>query len=49
MKDEKHVTYAKEVFVTIKIRKENMLFSIKSEIIVTTPKNLEELLIIFAI
>ena len=49
MKEKKRVRYAKEVFVTIKIRKENMLFIIESEIIATTPKNLEELLIIFAI
>ena len=49
MKDKKYVTYAKEVFVMIKIRKKNMTFIIKSEIIATTPKNLEELLIIFAI
>ena len=49
MKDKKHVTYAKESFVMIKIRKENMPFIINSEIIATTLENLEELLIKFAI
>ena len=39
----------KESFVVIKIRKANMPFIIKSEIIAITPRNLEELLIIFAI
>ena len=46
---QKHVTYAKESFVMIKIRKENMPFIINSEIIATTLENLEELLIKFAI
>ena len=49
MKNKKYVTYAKESFVMIKIRKANMTFIIKSEIIVITQENLEELLIIFAI
>ena len=41
--------YAKKRFVVIKIRKANMSFIIKSEIIVITPGNLEVLLIIFSI
>ena len=49
MKNKEYVTYAKESFVMIKIRKANMTFIIKSEIIVITQENLEELLIIFAI
>ena len=49
MKNKKYVTYAKESFVMIKIRKANMTFIIKSEIIVITQENLEELLIIFVI
>ena len=49
MKNKKYVTYAKESFIMIKIRKANMTFIIKSEIIVITQENLEELLIIFAI
>ena len=44
MKDKKYVTKS-----MIKIRKVNMTFIIKSEIIATTPEKLEELLIIFAI
>ena len=39
----------KKSFVMIKIKKANMIFILKSEIIVVTPENLEELLIIFAI
>ena len=49
MKIKNYVTYAKKNFVMIKIRKANILFVIKSEIIATTPKNFEELLRIFAI
>ena len=49
IKDKKHITYAKESFVTIKIRKANLNYNKKSEIIVITPENLEELLIVFAI
>ena len=44
-----YAIYAKKSFVMIKIRKVNMLFIIKSEIIATTQKILDELLIIFAI
>ena len=40
--------YARKGFVMMKIRKANITFIIKSEIIVTKPENLEELLIIFA-
>ena len=48
-KEQKHVTYAKVSFVMIKIRRANLNVIIKSEIIVITPENLEELLIVFAI
>ena len=41
--------YARDIFVRMKIMKKNSNFTIKSEIIVVTPKNLEELLIVFAI
>ena len=46
MKDKKYATYAEESFVMIKIMKVN-LNKKKSEIIVITQENLEELLIIF--
>ena len=49
MKDEKYVKYAKGGSVMIKIRKANLNFIIKLEIIAITPENLEELFIIFAI
>ena len=49
IKDKKHVTYAKESFVMLKIRKANLNYSKKAEIIVITPENLEELLIVFAV
>ena len=49
MKVKKYDTHAKKSFVMIKIRKSNMSFIIKSEIIATTPENLGELLKIFAI
>ena len=48
-KGQKAFTYAKKNFVMIKIRKANLNFTKKSEIIVITPENLEELLKIFAI
>ena len=48
MKAKKYVIYAKKGFVMMKIRKANMPFIIKSEIIAITPENLEELLKIFA-
>ena len=41
--------YVKKSFAMIKIKKANMIFIIKSEIIATAPENLEGLLIIFAI
>ena len=46
MKAKKYVIYEKKSFVMIKIRKANMPFIIKSEIIAITPRNLEELLIL---
>ena len=49
MKSKKYVIYVEKGFVMIKIKKVNMSFIIKSEIIVITPKNLEKLLIIFVI
>ena len=49
MRDKKHVAYAKGDFVMIKINKKNVNYTKKSEIIVITPENLEELLIVFAI
>ena len=48
MNDKKYVTYARDGFVIVKIKKANLNFIIKSEIIVITPENLEELLLIFA-
>ena len=49
IKAKKYVIYAKEDFVMIKIKKVNLNFIIKLEIIFITPENLEGLLIIFAI
>ena len=49
MKAKKYVIYANKSFVMVKIRKANMLFIIKSDIIVITPGSLGELLIISAI
>ena len=43
------VTHVKTGFVMIKIRKRNWNYTKKSEIIVITLENLEELLIVFAI
>ena len=37
MKNKKDVTYAKDIFVRMKIMKKNLNFAIKSEIIVITP------------
>ena len=39
----------KDIFVRMKIRKNNLNCTKKSEIIFITPENLEELLIVFAI
>ena len=49
IKSKTYVIYAKEDFVMIKIKKVNLNFIIKLEIIFITPENLEGLLIIFAI
>ena len=49
MKNKKYVTYARDIFVRMKIMKKNLNFAIKSEIIVITAENLEELIIVFAI
>ena len=49
MKSKKYVTYAKNSFIIIKIKKANLNDRKKSEIIVITLKNLEELLIVFAV
>ena len=49
IKSKTYVIYAKEDFVMIKIKKVNLNFIIKLEIIFMTPENLEGLLIIFAI
>ena len=46
---ESQKVYAKEAFVMIKIRKKNLSCTKKSEIIVITLENLEELLIVIAI
>ena len=48
MKNKRHAINARKGFVMIKIKKANVTFILKSEIIATTPENLEELLIIFA-
>ena len=49
MNSKKYTTCAKKSFDMIKIRKANMPFIIKSEIIVITPENLEEMLIANAV
>ena len=49
MKSNKYVTKAKKSFVMMKMRRVNLNYTIKSEIIVITLGNLEELLIVFAI
>ena len=48
-KNENIATYAKENFVTIKVIKINLSYIKKLEIIVTTHKNLEMWITIFAI
>ena len=45
----KNVTYAKKSFVMIKMKKRNLNYTKKLEIIVIIQENLEELLIAFAI
>ena len=49
MKKKSFVAYVMKSFVMIKMRKVNLNYTIKLEIIVITPENLEELLIVFAI
>ena len=49
MKNKKFVTDAKKNLVLIKMIKMNLNYIVKSEIIVITQENLEELLIVFAI
>ena len=49
MKSKKFVTYAKNNLVLMRMIKMHLNYTIKSEIIVITPENLEELLIVFAI
>ena len=49
IKNKKYVAYSEKSFLMIKIRKMNLNCTKESEIIVITPENLEELLIIFAI
>ena len=48
MKPGKYVIYGKKSFAMLKVKKANMPFIIKSEIIVIKSGNLEELLTIFA-
>ena len=49
MKSKKFVTYAKKNLVLMKMIKMDLNYTVKSEIIVITLENLEELLIVFAI
>ena len=49
MKSKKFVTHVKKNLVLIKKMKIHLNYTIKSEIIVITLENLEELLIVFAI
>ena len=49
MKSKNFVTYAKKNLVLMKMIKMHLNYTIKSEIIVITLENLEELLIVFAI
>ena len=49
MKSDTFVTYAKNILVLIKMIKMNLSYTVKSEIIVTTQKDLEEPLIPFEI
>ena len=49
MKNKKFATYAKKNFSLMKMIKIHLNYTIKSEIIVITQENLEELLILFAI
>ena len=47
--EQKNATYAKKSFVMMKIKKINLNYTKKLEIIVILQENLEELLIAFAI
>ena len=47
MKSKNFVTYAEKNLVVIKMIKMHLNYTIKSEIIVITQENLEELLIVF--
>ena len=49
MKTKRFVTYVKNNLELMKMIKRNLNYTIKSEIIVITLENLEELLIVFAI
>ena len=49
MKSKKYAIYAKKSFVMMKMKKMNLNYTKKLEIIVITQENLEELLIVFAI
>ena len=49
MKNKKYATYAKKSFVQMKMKKMNLKNTKKSEIIVITLENLDELFIVFAI
>ena len=49
IKSKRFATYVKKKFVLMKIIKIHLNYTIKSEIIVITQENLEELLILFAI
>ena len=49
MESKKYVIYAKKSFVRIKMKKKNLNFTKKLEIIVITLENLEEQFIVFAI
>ena len=49
MKSDTFVTYAKNILVLIKMIKMNLSYTVKSEIIVTTQKDLEEPFIPFEI
>ena len=49
MKSKKFVIYAKKILIQIKMIKMRLNYTIKSEITVITPENLEKLLKIFVI
>ena len=48
MKSKKNATYVKKSFVMIKMKKRNLNYTKKLEIIVIIQENLDELLIVFA-